>query len=80
MDQKQQQCPNIILVCTYYANIFYYAPIITFLGFLIARYLSKTQCLSCVERNVQIIILGISLVLSAKLVVTLIIIIANVTH
>ena len=68
------------MVCTYYGNIFYYAPIITFMGFLIARYLSKTQCLSSVERDVQNIILGISLVLSAILVVTLIIVIANVTH
>jgi len=75
---------NTILPYMYYERIaiwrFYITPVVTFIGIFIALHLSKTLCLSLVERNIRDIILAIGIASAAIPIVLLIIVIANVTH
>lgn len=74
---------NTILSYIYFDRIaiwlVYITPVVTFIGIFIAFHLSKTQCLSLVERKDRNIILAICIIGAAIPVGLLIIVIANVT-
>lgn len=75
---------NTILSYMYYERIAiwlcYITPVVTFIGICIALHLSKTLCLSLVERNIRDIILAIGIAGAVIPIVLLIIVLTNVTH